>query len=337
MKMKLFFILALLPIKSLALDIMNATIPTPPQEERSIFDFHTKEDFLNVIASDKGREFLSGRVEYTESKYHFGSSLERILKNSYGLAYTMPPSEEYQPYGDFVKDLCRKSIRGYSPSNSGVLELLGKLAKVHNYQNSSGFFVEEISAIENLHDFEGNDPNYEYNLSAFNDGLSFYLAACADTDSGRAFLQSFKPFLQDVSNEMEAYVKPRRERFVKEALAVKAQREEEMAALKSRVQEGERKKAAREQCMQSQAYGLYVAANGLKLGRATISNLRRQLQIEDSIKKESGAVNASKRYSLGKQIQETEEARKALFSNYRRLGGKASSMDEVDVPPNPCP
>lgn len=308
----------------MAFDLDQATKPPPPPAEvapeKTQFEFHTKEDVIAAFSSGDARSYLRffdviGAPDLTSDGrlniMRHDKNLRAVLVNSYGLDSAIT---------DLV-GACQKfdyyHLRDGSPFYRN-LKLLGESVSYNKRHNLGEVLGYEAS-------FTGEYPDEPAKREKFRADFDIIAQGCSGSEAADAVLTAYKAYLQDVGTAMEAFVTPHRE-----ALKVS------VAAYNEKKQAYDSKKAGQAQCKQTPAYALFAAAQGVENARATITALRTQLQREDDITAQTGVVNTTKKYNLGKQIQQTEDARKMLFAEYKRLGGNALSMDAVKAPQDPC-
>lgn len=313
----------------MAFDVEQATKPPPPPvekaPEKAKFEFQSREDVLSAVSSGEARIFFDdslGRGGEPAVKMNYAAwrniedvayerNLRNVLVNSYGMDASV---KEFQ---DACQNIEHYHFKRPFFSNFKLLGQSTAYSKRHTLNDVQGY----------AESFTGEYQDEAERRAAFSTHFNEIVKGCAGSEFSESLLNAYKAYVQDVGSAMEAYVAPKRE-------ALKAQIPEYLAMMK-RIANPEN--TPQNQCRQTPAFRLFFEARTIEVGGTTLASLRRQMQREDAITKESGVVNTTKKYNLGKAIKETEMMRKSAFADYKRLGGKETSMEKVKAPQNPCP
>lgn len=108
--------------------------------------------------------------------------------------------------------------------------------------------------------------------------------------------------------------------------------EEESRAL----EEKNRNREKLEQCLNSTEYALYRASNAIVTGQSMIRLANQKIEQENEASKISGYRDARVMHDMGIKITNIKKQNKQYFDEYKRLGGKAKSVEAVPYTDDPC-
>jgi len=132
----------------------------------------------------------------------------------------------------------------------------------------------------------------------------------------------------------EAIKKEAHEKYIKEEEARKRENDAQVAEEKKIQDELERKKQI---CYSSKKYLLYEQQEMIIIHNVSLELSRNRQKFEREISNESGMVNKSAVYAIGKDIVVAKRNLNEAWNKYKRLGGKASSPSKVSHSlKNPC-
>lgn len=109
--------------------------------------------------------------------------------------------------------------------------------------------------------------------------------------------------------------------------------------IKQKYEQRQRNQTARERaaaCGTTPAAKIAQLANGIALTRALIQSAQARIDKDKEVEEVSGTIDLDLRHQMGEIIVNGRQAIKTDFSEYRQLGGKAATPNEVVAVSDPC-
>jgi Tfp pilus assembly protein PilX len=122
-----------------------------------------------------------------------------------------------------------------------------------------------------------------------------------------------------------------------QAASQKAEEDTKTSAAKdAREAQAKAREQKLKECMESPAYKLWQASLKVEQGERMISGAQKTLDHDDAVVQESGIADLASRRRAGQDIVAGKTLVEDAFAAYKKLGGTASSPEEVKAGPDPC-
>ena len=199
----------------------------------------------------------------------------------------------------------------------------------------------DIQAITYLNYNIDDDSKNEF-IKSFQQRRRFIERSC-----GKRFMLSYDKFLNDLGgiwkehiNNVDAKFLAEQQYLAEQKIAKdEAKRQEELAKNEAIRKEGvERKNAAaiQQACLNSKSYHLYKLSNKIANHNDMLTNANQALETDKQAERISGVIDMSARHNAAKTILYAKKQRDKFFSEYKKLGGIATTALGVKETSNPC-
>lgn len=89
-------------------------------------------------------------------------------------------------------------------------------------------------------------------------------------------------------------------------------------------------------CKKRTDYQLFIIEEIIQFHKFSISEAQARMKSEKKASEVSGYINKKLMHESGQTISKSEDALRLNFLEYKKLGGKAKSVEEVVISPDPC-
>ena len=305
----------------------------PVKQKTTNYIWKSKEDFLSSVS--KG-ELISFSVQPNTSE-------DRLMTLS--IAYLLSSS-----YGTPLKDAEKNSacIYYFESRVNYLFEIINKSKLSKLSDTPPEFKSEDLSKVE------------AYNANG-RDIINGFTERCKQRYNNPTlypFVNSLTLLLKEYSSLTEAYVNDMRLRKIEEfKVSQEKNRVKELDKIasdsKTKVLQAEleekndremkflaefkrKENLKRSQCLTSQEYNKFSAAQNIEENLARIKNSNNVIKREKEISSKSGYEDGNKLYEHGQIIVYAEENIKKSLINYRKYGGTENNISRVVAGKNPC-
>ena len=164
---------------------------------------------------------------------------------------------------------------------------------------------------------------------------------------GKRFMLSYDKFLNDLGeiwkehiNNVDAKILAEQQYLAEQKRAKdEAKRQEELAKSEAiRKKDVERKNAAaiQQACLSSKSYHLYKLSNKIANHNDMLARANQALEADKQAERISGVIDMSVRHDAAKTMLYAKKQRDKFFSEYKKLGGIATTALGVKETSNPC-